>query len=107
MFEAEEYTALYISDFFVRARDTLNTLCLFYDRLFLHDYFGIFNCLDRYSHLQGSTDAEMDVLWAIAGGLDSETKHHFRKACHTHFDALVLKGVAQGLGCSTGAFSPT
>lgn len=106
MFEAAEYTALYMSDFFVRARHTLNTLCLFYDRLFLHDYFGIFICLDNYSHLQGSSDAELDGVWAVAGGLDSETKAYLRRASKTKFDGIVLKGVAQGLGCSTGPFSP-
>ena len=96
-----------MSDFFVRARHTLNTLCLFYDRLFLHDYFGIFISLDSYPYLQGSTDDELDVVWAFAGGLDSQTKAYLRQASETQFDGIVLKGVAQGLGCSTGPFSPT
>ena len=45
-------------------------------------------------------------LWEIAGGLDNETKAYLRSASKSEFDALILKGVAQGLGCQTGKFSP-
>lgn len=109
MFEPQEFHALYMSDFFIRSRHTLNTLCLFYDRLFLHDYFGIFACVlkDTYPHLQDRNPAALDMGWVIARGLESETKEHLRGACETEFDSIVLKGVAQGLGCSTGSFSPS
>lgn len=101
--------ALYISDFFPRNRRTLNTLCLFYDRLLIHDYFGIFICIDNkatYDRLQLNDEKEIKFLWDMAGGLDRESKAYLKSACASEFDALVLKGVAQGLGCQTGKFSP-
>lgn len=102
--------ALYVSDFFPRNRRTLNTLCLFYDRLLIHDYFGIFGCLlDKatYEHLQSDDEREIKFFWDMAGGLDEESKTYLKSAGRSGFDALVLKGVAQGLGCRTGKFSPT
>jgi len=105
-----ELIALYFTDFVVRNKRTLNTLCLFYDRLFIHDYFGLLMCVDNkeeYDRLQGCSDWGMDLLWGIARGLSQEQITLFRSASENEFDALVLKGVGQGLGCATGTFSPT
>src|SRR6266404_394071 len=102
--------ALYMSDFFIRNKHTLNTMCLFYDRVFLHDYFGVFICVDTkesYNHFQSGDEKLLEYSWSIAGGLDEETKAYFRKASSSPFEGFVLKGVAQGLGFDTGRFSPS
>lgn len=106
----KDLCTLYMSDFLVRNRRTLNTLCLFYDRVFLHDYFGIFICVenqDYYDNFQTTSKKRIDFTWRIAGGFDLQTKAYLQGAFDTDFDNVVLKGVAQGLGCATGKFSPT
>jgi hypothetical protein len=85
-------------------------MCLFYDRVFLHDYFGVFICVDSkgsYDSFQGLDEALLRYSWSVAGGLDEETKTYFRTATNSPFEGFVLKGVAQGLGFNTGRFSPT
>ncbi|MQY55979.1 MAG: hypothetical protein GH152_01930 [Dehalococcoidia bacterium] len=62
---------------------------------------------DIYDNYEKASKGLIDPNWAIAGGLDSETKRYLKSAFETGFDNFVLKGVSQGLGCATGKFSPT
>lgn len=105
----DELVALYFSDFFIVNRRTINTLCLFYDRVFLHDYFGIFAAVEKDS-IPSSDSTNPSLLkfnWDIARGLTPEHLLYFISAEKNEFDALILKGVAQGLGFHTGNFSPS
>lgn len=102
--------ALYLSDFLVSNRQTLNTLCLFYDKLFIHDYFGLFGGLyekSSYESMDRNDPKSIDFLWKTAAGLDEESQAYFRSAHENALDAYILKGVAQAFRFGPGVFSPS
>ena len=104
------FDTLFMSDFIVLDRRTLNTLCLFYDKLFLHDYFGVYAAIydsESYALIDRDDPEMVAVSWDYARQLNPETVALLRPVHRNALDSLVLKGVAQAFGFKTGRFGPT
>lgn len=86
----KEFEALYFSDFLIQNKRTLNTLALYYDRIFLHDYFGLAPGIDSFLY---GRNVGTEYLSSIN---ESE-----------YIDAYVLKGIWQTFERSGVRYNPS
>ena len=101
--------ALYISNFLITNKRLMNTLALFYDRVFLHDYFGIFICVDNPGSYRALQELS-SVAHRITGEKAYRRIKNHRELQHLleddPFGFFIFKGVSEAFGYKTGNFNP-